>query len=116
MLEQQGQRHAAPPITTTRLPMNATTYHAVLRSAAAVFGSYLFAWGTSVCGIAVLVVLGVDFHEAEIGMLMLAILVFLAMFLWSFAVASLARVCLVLGGGGAAMIGLGLAFQRMLVN
>lgn len=96
--------------------MNATPYQAMLRSAAAVFGSYLFAWGVSVCGIAGLVALGVDFHDAEIDMLMLAILAFLVMFLWSFAASSLLRVCLVLGGGGAAMIGLGLGFQRMLVN
>lgn len=96
--------------------MDATTLTTVFRSAAAVFGSYLFAWGVSVCGIAGLVALGVDFHEAEIGMLMLAILAFLVMFLWSFATSSLLRVCLVLGGGGAAMLGLGLAVQDMLIN
>lgn len=96
--------------------MDATPFLPVLRSAAAVFGSYLFAWGVGVCGIAGLVALGVDFHEAEIGMLMLAILAFLVMFLWSFAASSLLRVCLVLGGGGAALLGLGLALQRMLIN
>lgn len=96
--------------------MDSPTLAPVLRSAAAVFGSYFFAWGVSVCGIAGLVALGVDFHEAEIGMLMVAILAFLVMFLWSFAVSSLLRVYLVLGGGGAAMLGLGLAIQRMLIN
>jgi hypothetical protein len=86
------------------------------RIAAAVFGGYLFTWGVTVFGIAGLVALGVDFHEAETGMLILAILVFLGMFLWSFAASSVLRVWLVLAGGGTAMIGAGMALQRMLLG
>lgn len=92
------------------------TFTIISRFAASLFGGYLFAWGVTVFGIAGLVALGVDFHEAETGMFMLAILVFLAMFLWSFAASSLLRVWLVLVGGGAAMIGLGLALQRALIG
>ncbi|MGV3742043.1 MAG: iron uptake protein [Burkholderiaceae bacterium] len=86
------------------------------RIAAAVFGGYLFTWGVTVFGIAGLVALGVDFHEAETGMFMLALLVFLAMFLWAFAASSVLRVWLVLAGGGAAMIGAGMALQRMILG
>jgi hypothetical protein len=44
------------------------------------------------------VALGVDFHEAETGVLMLAFLVFLYMFLWAFVAKSLVRVWAVLAG------------------
>jgi hypothetical protein len=86
------------------------------RIAAAIFGGYIFAWGVTVFGIAALVALGVDFHDAEMGIFMLALLVFLGTFLWSFAASSVLRVWLVLAGGGAAMIGAGMALQRMLLG
>jgi hypothetical protein len=86
------------------------------RIAAAILGGYLFAWGVTISGIAGLVALGVDFHEAETGMFMLALLVFLGMFLWAFAASSVLRVWLVLAGGGTAMIGAGMALQRMLLG
>lgn len=38
-------------------------------------------------GVAALVGLGVDYEDAEMGVLMLAFLVFLGLFLWSFAAA-----------------------------
>lgn len=94
--------------------MAAHTLTIVSRTTAAVFGGYLFTWGLTVLGIAGLVALGVDFHDAETGMFMLAILVFLGMFLWAFAASSALRVWLVLAGGGAAMIGLGLALQGLI--
>lgn len=71
------------------------------RIAAALFGGYAFTWGFAALGIAGLVALGVEFHEAETGVLMLTFLVFLCMFLWSFAARSLVRVWAVLAGGGA---------------
>ena len=46
----------------------------------------------------------------------LALLVFVAMFLWAFAASSVLRVWLVLAGGGAAMIGAGMALQRMILG
>lgn len=96
--------------------MVTNTFNAVSRTAAAIFGGYLFAWGVTVFGIAGLVALGVDFHEAETGMFMLAILVFLTMFLWTFAASSVLRVWLVLAGGGAAMIGAGMALQGLILG
>lgn len=96
--------------------MAAHTLNIVSRTAASVFGGYLFTWGVTVFGITALVALGVDFHEAETGMLILAILVFLGMFLWAFAASSVLRVWLVLAGGGAAMIGAGMALQRTILG
>lgn len=78
-------------------------YWVVNRVLSAVLGGYVFTWGFSSLGIAGLAALGVDFHEAETGILMLAFLVFLGVFLWAFASSSVARVWAVLAGGGALM-------------
>lgn len=73
------------------------------RILSALLGGYVFTWGFASFGIAGLAALGVDFHEAETGVLMLAFLVFLGVFLWVFASSSVARVWAVLAGGGALM-------------
>jgi len=86
------------------------------RVSAGLLGSYAFTWGFSALGIAGLVALGVDFHEAETGVLLLALLVFLGVFLWAFAAASLARVWLVLAGGGALMTAAAWALQRAVLG
>ena len=86
------------------------------RIAAALLGGYAFTWGFTALGIAGLVLLGVDFHQAEIAMLLLAFLVFLGLFLWAFAAASIVRVWAVLGGGGLVMTVAALAFQRALLG
>jgi hypothetical protein len=86
------------------------------RIAAALFGGYAFTWGFTALGIASLVALGIDFHEAETGVLMLAFLVFLGVFLWTFATASLLRVWAVLAGGAAAMLGAAWALQHVLLG
>lgn len=75
----------------------------VSRIAAALLGGYLFTWGIVAFGIAGLVALGVDFHEAETAVLILSFLVFLGVFLWAFACRSVAVVWAVLAGGGAFM-------------
>jgi hypothetical protein len=86
------------------------------RIAAALFGGYAFTWGFTALGIASLVALGIDFHEAETGVLMLAFLVFLGVFLWAFATASLLRVWTILAGGSAAMLGTAWALQHALLG
>ncbi|MDP3272124.1 iron uptake protein [Limnobacter sp.] len=78
-------------------------YWVVNRVLSALLGGYVFTWGFSSLGIAGLAALGVDFHEAETGVLMLAFLVFLGVFLWAFASSSVARVWAVLAGGGVLM-------------
>ena len=85
------------------------------RVTAGVLGGYAFSWGFSALGIAALVALGADFEDAEAGTLLLALLVFLGVFLWSFAARRIALVWLVLAGGGALMTASAWALQRLIV-
>jgi len=85
------------------------------RLATALFGSYAFTWGFTALGMVGLVALGVDFHEAETAMLLLAFLVFLPLFLWAFAAASVVRVWAVLGGGAVFMTVAAWGLQRVLL-
>lgn len=86
------------------------------RIAASLIGGYAFIWGFIAFGIAALVAMNVDFHEAETGMQMLAFLAFLAVFLWAFATASLVRLWLVLAGGGISMTVAAWAIQRAILT
>ena len=88
--------------------------HVVLRIAAALLGGYAFVWGVTSFGIAGLVALGVAYDQAQTSLTLLAFLVFLGVFLWAFAAASLARVWMVLLGSGAAMTAAAWALQRSL--
>ena len=93
-----------------------TTYWVTInRIAAAFIGGYVFIWGFAALGIAGLVALGVDFHEAETGVLLVAFLVFLGLFLWAFATASVLRVWFLLGGGGVLLTTAAWALQRALL-
>ena len=83
--------------------VGSTNYWVINRILSALVGGYVFTWGFASLGIAGLAFLGVDFHEAETGVLMLAFLVFLSVFLWAFASTSVARVWAVLAGGGGLM-------------
>lgn len=73
------------------------------RLMAAILGGYAFTWGLTAFGITALVAMGVDFHEAETGLSLIAFLVYLGLFLWTFATASMTRVWLVLAGGAVLM-------------
>lgn len=93
-----------------------TTYWVTLnRIAASLVGGYAFTWGFTALGIAGLVALGLDFHEAETGVLLVAFLVFLSIFLWAFATASVLRVWVLLGGGGLLLTTAAWALQRALL-
>lgn len=85
------------------------------RLAAALLGGYAFTWGFITLGMVGLVALGVDFHEAETVLLLLAFLVFLTLFLWAFAAANLARVWAVLVGGALLMVAAAWGLQRLLL-
>lgn len=74
--------------------------HIVSRVAAGLLGGWLFVWGCAFLGVTLGLMAGVSFQEATQLAYLLAFLLFLAVFLWAFAAASLARVWLVLGGGG----------------
>jgi hypothetical protein len=86
------------------------------RVTAAVFGSYAFTWGFAAAGIATLVGLGIDFQDAEMAVLILALLVFLALFLWSFVAASTARLWGALVGGALLLFAAAWAIQRAILT
>jgi hypothetical protein len=86
------------------------------RVTAGVFGAYAFTWGFAAAGVAALVGLGVGYHDAEMGVLMLAFLIFLGLFLWSFAAASIVRVWAVLGVGAALLFTAAWAIQRAILS
>ena len=95
---------------------NFDTFQIVARIAAALLGGYAFTWGFVSLGVAGLAGLGVDFHEAETAMLMLAFLLFLGLFLWTFACHSIVRVWTVLAGGGAVMTLTAWAIQQAMLS
>lgn len=84
------------------------------RVAASLLGGYVLTWGFAVLGIALLAILGMPFEDAYKLTMMLAFLVFLAAFCWTFAAASVAQVWAVLTGGGAVMTGAAWSISRFL--
>lgn len=82
-----------------------TKAHVASRIGASLLGGYAFVWGFTSLGVALGVRAGVDYHEAQTLMYLLAFIVFVAAFCWAFAAESLARVWGVLAGGGALMTG-----------
>ena len=73
------------------------------RIAASLLGGYAFMWGFATLGIALLLRAGMPYDDAQTLAYLLAFLVFLAAFCWSFAAASITRVWITLAAGGAAM-------------
>lgn len=93
----------------------------VSRVLAAIFGCYAFVWGVVALGVAALGVaalngVGVDYHAAEQAMMILAFILYLALFLWTFAAASLWRVWLVLAPGSVLMLAAAWQLQRMIIG
>lgn len=97
-------------------PRAASGLSIAARITGAVLGGYAFTWGFTALGMAGLIALGVDFHEAETGVLLLAFLVYPALFLWAFAAASPARVWAVLGGGAVLMTAAAWGLQRAMLS
>jgi hypothetical protein len=85
----------------------------VSRVAAGVLGGWSFTWGFVMLGIALALAAGMPYADAQTLLYLVAFLVYLVVFCWSFAAASTARVWLVLFGGGAAMTGLGWWMTRL---
>ena len=85
------------------------------RVTAGLFGGYAFTWGFAALGMAAFHALGMDFEDAEAGALLLALLVFLCAFLWTFAARRAATAWAVLLGGGALMSAAAWAIQRAIV-
>jgi hypothetical protein len=76
------------------------------RVAASLLGGWLFVWGFVTLGISLLLAAGMPYGDASTLGYLLAFLVYLVAFLWSFAATSVARVWAVLAGGGGLMTGL----------
>lgn len=96
--------------------MQMTFWRGAHLAAASVLGGYAFTWGFAAFGIAALVALGVDFHEAETGVLIVAFVVFLAAFIWSFSASTIARIWAILVGGGAVMASLAWLLQKLVLG
>lgn len=94
---------------TPRLPL-------LLRIAAAVFGGYVFAWGMIALAISVLYGVGMAFHDAEHLASLVALLVYVATFCWTFVTRSLLRAWIVLAGGGAVMAIAASFVQHLIVH
>lgn len=76
------------------------------RVASAVGGAYLFAWGSTALGAALLAWLGMARSEAVTLFSMLSYVIYLVAALWAVAARRLWRVAAVLFAGGAAMTAL----------
>ena len=85
------------------------------RVAAGLLGGYGFVWGFVAFGTALLVSWGMPFDEARSLAYLLAFVVYLVLFCWAFAAASVARVWAVLAGGAVLMTGTAWLLQRALV-
>jgi hypothetical protein len=84
------------------------------RIAASLLGGYVFVWGFVTLGITLMMEAGMDFEEARTLAYLLAFLVFLFCFCWAYVASSLARVWIMLAGGGAAMTGAAWLLARSL--
>lgn len=92
-----------------------TTRHVVGRVTASLLGGWAFVSGFVSLGVVVLVAFGIDFHDAETTLRLLAFLVLLFVFCWAFAASSLKRVWVVLAGGAVFMTATAWLWQRALV-
>lgn len=73
------------------------------RVLASLLGGWCFVWGFVSLGITGLVALHMPYDEAYKLAMLLAFMVFLVVFCWAIAAASLIRVWVVLAGGGTVM-------------
>lgn len=87
----------------------------VLRILAATVGGYLFCWGFMALALAGGYAGGLSFHDAEHLSAMLGMLVYLGVFLWTFAARSVVRVWVTLVAGAGLMAGAAALVQRALV-
>lgn len=96
---------SSSPHPDAATPRARAAVHIVSRVAAALVGGYALVWGTVALIITLGTAAGLDYHTAETLANLLAFPFYLAALLWAFADASLARVWMVLLGGGAATSG-----------
>nr|WP_321169902.1 iron uptake protein [uncultured Roseateles sp.] len=85
------------------------------RIAAAILGGYAFCWGFIAIAHSGLYALGMSFHDAEHLSALLGVLLFLVVFLWTFAARRVGLCWAVLLGGGGVMTGAAALIQRALL-
>jgi len=93
----------------------ASRLNILARVAAGALGGYAFTWGFIALAMGLLFAAQMEFHDAETLATIVGLLLFLAVFIWAFAARSVARVWLVLAGGGALMAGAATLVQRALL-
>ncbi len=89
--------------------------HVTSRVAAGLLGSYAFVWGFLMFGVGLLMHAGMDYEDAMTLAYLLAFIVFLALFCWAFAAASVVRVWGVMLGGAVVMSAAGWWLTRSFV-
>ena len=92
-----------------------SSFHIISRIAAAILGGYAFVWGFIALGLSGLYALGMPFHDSEALSNILGFLLYLIIFLWTFATANVNRAWLILVGGGLLMTGAGALIQQSLL-
>lgn len=101
---------------TDSMPSMHRSHRPAVHLVTTLVGSFAFTWGFVALGVAGLVALGVDYHEAEVSLMLLAILVFLPLFLWSFASPRQLRVTALLFGGAGLMTATAWTLQRVVLT
>lgn len=102
--------------TLTHAPSQARRWRWFHRIVLSVLGAYAFTWGVSALAVVALVAAGIGFHEAEHGVLVVAFLVYLGVFMWAFAAPRLSQVWLTVGGGAAVSMAAALWWQHLLMR
>lgn len=92
------------------------SWYVASRVLASTLGGYAFTWGFISLGAMLLFAAGMNLEEASSLSSMLGFLVLLWGFCWAFVAASLARVWLVLAGGGVLMTAAGWWLSRALMH
>lgn len=90
--------------------------HVAARVASAVLASYVLCWGLVAMGITGLVAAGMDFEDAEHLCLIVAVLAYVALFMWGFVVRRWAAWGLAAACAGVLMAGLAQWLQAGLVD
>ncbi|WP_377155526.1 iron uptake protein [Roseateles sp. UC29_93] len=85
------------------------------RIGAAILGGYAFCWGFIAIAHSGLYALGMPFHDAEHLSAILGVLLFLVVFLWTFAARRVGLCWAVLLAGGGVMTGAAALIQRALL-
>ncbi|WP_286746054.1 iron uptake protein [Aquabacterium sp. UBA2148] len=114
-----GARTSAAPSLSRLMPTpppHPSRWSWIHRIALSILGAYALTWGLCALAVVALVANGSDFHEAEHGVLIAAFLVYLAVFLWSFATPRLSQVWLAVGGGAAVSMAIALFWQHQLMQ